>query len=304
MIKEDVTQVAELLGLNPEIVEASDKEGTLSARLRDVLTNNFVTKTDVETLKKNYKTEIETGYFNDLVEKAKKQDIPTDLYKPIKGAALQQTERELSQKFGVTDYSGILDLVEKAVSKTSANGKTLPEYETKIEELKKANLTLQQQAEEAVKTVETKYKAQSIERELSDTISKVPFDFSGHKPTELESAKQKTQQILKSVFNAEMKMDFDDKGRLVVIDKEGKVKRNTATLDPISPLDVMVDLAKEYNLKLTSPDRGGQGGNSSQISSASFDSYETYLQWCKSNNYNEFDTIAVKAWKASGLNKK
>jgi len=301
MIETDVAQLSELLKIDKEIVVASEKDGTLSTRIGDALKKGFIDTKSFETFKKNYKDEVVNQYFNELVEGAKKGDVPQELYKPIKGSALQQKEREFSKKFEITEYTSIDDLIEKAISKTTANGKPAPEFEKTISELKTANLHLQKEKEEAVKTVEQQFKARSLERDKTDLISQVPFDFTGTKPDELESKRAKTQQILKSVFDANYTLDYDDKQRLVVVDKEGKVLRNTATLDPVSASDVIMNVANEYSLKLISPDKGGQGGSSSQKTSVGFHDYDSFKQWCTSNNYKETSKEAVSAWSKSGL---
>lgn len=86
-----------------------------------------------------------------------------------------------------------------------------------------------------------------------------------------------------------------------MIDKEGKIKKNQATLEPVEPSNVLVDLAKDYNLKLTSPDRGGQGGKSSQSSGQMFSTYDEYVAYCKANNKNIYDKEMTKLAKASGI---
>lgn len=302
MIENDVTAISQLFGLDKAIVEASDKEGTLSVRIADVLKKNYINNDTFNTFKGNHKTEVETSYFNDLVEKAKKQDIPQDIYKPVKGAVLQQIEREISKKYGVTDFQNFDDLIEKVSKKTSANGQTIPEYETKINELKTANLKLKQEADEAIKTVETRYRTQAIDREKVDFVNKVPHDFSGFKAEELENARLKTKNILKSVFDGDgYKLDYDDKNRLVVIDPKGLVMKSTATLDPVNPLDVFIDLAKQYGQKLTSPDKGGQGGKSSEQSSTMFADVDAFTAYCESKNINPLSKEGLDLLKLSGL---
>ena len=300
MIEQDVTQLSESLGIPKEIIVASDKEGTLSTRIGDALKKNYTDNKTLETFKKNYKDEVINEYFTSLVEGAKKGDVPQELYKPIKGAALQQKERDIAKKYEISEYGSIDDLVDKAVSKTTANGKPTPEFETKINELKTANLQLQKEKEDAIKTAEKNFTSRILERDKADLISQIPFDFTGVKPEDIESKRAKTQNILKSVFDAEYTLDYDDKQRLVVM-KDGKILRNSATLDPVPAKDVIMNVANEYSLKLISPDKGGQGGESSRQNSAGFHDYESFKQWCISNNYKETSREAVSAWAKSGL---
>ena len=162
----DVAFFVEQYGLTKEIVEASAEDGTLSQRIKDSTKDQVVYKTQAEfdTFKTNHKTQIETAQFADLVEKAKNADVPQELYAPIKGAALQQFEREVSKKHGVETYTDANDLIDQIV-KTSANGKGDPLLLTQLQELKTANSKLVTEKDEAVQTVEQKYKTISLEKD-------------------------------------------------------------------------------------------------------------------------------------------
>ena len=301
MEKTDVDGISQLFGIDAEIVEGSVKDGTLSVRIKDALAKKKVyDPNEFETFKKNHANEVIDSYYADLVEKSKKGDIPAELYKNIKGSALQQKERELSKEFEVPEYQNLDDLIRKAISKTTATGKK-SELEQKIEELKTVNLQLVKEKENALDEVERKYRDQSLAREKRDIISHVPFDLSDKKPEEAESSRTKIQNILSSVFDSEYHLDYDDKGRLVVMDKEGKIKKNHATLEPVDPSSVMVELAKEYSLKLLSPDRGGQGGKSSQGTAPQFANYTEFEAYCKANKIDKHSRDAVKLAKTSGL---
>jgi len=300
MKQEDVAYISEQFGIEKEIVEASVNDGTLSARMKDAMAKKVIYSADeFEKFKTNLTAEAQTKYFNDLVEKAKKGDIPTELYKPVKGSSLQQKEREYSKKYEITEFQDLDDLIDKVILKSSANGKPNTELEKQINELKSVNLKLAQEKEEALKTVEEKYRNQIIEREKLDAINKIPFDFSGVKSDDADKVRSKTHTILKSVFDAEYKMDYDDKGRLIVKDREGNVKKNSATLDPIPVNDVMIELAKEYNLKLTSPDTGGQGGQSSHQSSTLFATPEDFYRWCDTQSISPHSKEALEMWRKS-----
>lgn len=302
MKENDVEFIATQFGIQKDIVEASVNDGTLSARLKDSLAGKKIyTADEFETFKKNHAIEVTTSYYNELVEKAKKGDVPQDLYKPIKGASYQQLERDLAKEHDISEYKDIKDLLGKVVSKSASNKD--PDLTKKIEDLKTANIKLQEEKENAVKGIEEKYKLKAIDREKLDTLTKVPFDFSDAKAEDLEKVTQKTRTLLKSVFDAEYKMDFDDKGNPVVIDREGNVKKNGATLEPVSAYEVMVDLAKEYNLKLQSSDKGGQGGKSSQGDSALFGDAEAYTKYCESKGLNPYSKEALELFRKSGLNK-
>ena len=295
----DVAQISEQFGLTKEIVEASVTDGTLGTRIKDSLSKKVIYDPDkFEAFKKNHAAEVVNSYYNDLVEKAKKGDVPQDLYVPIKGATLQQKEREWSKKFNVETYKDIDDLIEQVV-KTSANGKTKPEIEQQINELKNANLKLKEEKENAVKLVQDEYKGKFLNNEMSITLDQIPFDFTDAKADEIATKKQKVQTILKSVFNQEYKLDTDSQGRTIVL-KGSDVLKNNATLEPLPVKDVLISLAKEFNLKLTSPDIGGQGGTGSRNSSDAKLSPEEFRAYCTANNIPNGSAESMKIWKERG----
>jgi len=302
MNENDVASIAEQFGLDKEIVEASAKDGTLSQRIKDAMNEKVVyNKNEFETFQTNLKAKTEESYFAQLVENAKKGDLPQDLYAPVKGAAYEQLERDLAKKYEVNDYRDVQDLIEKAVKKSSANVKGGEDFERQLDELKQANLRLEEEKKNALQEVEQKYKLQAIDKEKSSLLNSVPFDFSGLKSEEVDSVKKKTQTMLKSVFDTTYELDYNDKGALVVRKKDGEVLVNNATLDPVPASDVMVNLAKEYNLKLASPDSGGQGGRSSAGSGKSYASVEEFEADMAAKGISSTDPAYIKHYKASGL---
>jgi hypothetical protein len=301
MKENDVAAISEQFGLEKEIVEASISDGTLGQRIKDSLKNKVIyAPEEFDKFKSNHAAEVTNSYYADLVEKAKKGDLPQELYAPIKGSAYQQLERELSKKYGVENYKDINDLVDKL--KSSANKNTDETLISELNELKSINAQLAKDKDDAVKTVEEKYRTAALQKEQSELLSRVPFDFSGVKADELDTTKQKTQTLLKSVFDANYSLSYNDAGKVIVIKKEdGQTLKNAATLEPISAAEVMVNLAKEYNLKLTSPDSGGQGGQSSARNNAAFTDAESFYKYCEANKINPHSPEGIALWRNSGL---
>jgi hypothetical protein len=307
MANEDVTLISGLFNIEPEIVEASIKDGALGARIVDSLTkkNLFDAKSkkilDIESFKQNFKADVTNSYFNELVEQSKKGDVPQELFKNIKGAALQQKEKEFAKKYEITEYSNLDDLVDKVASKTTANGKPIPEYEKKIHDLQEINLKLVKEKDEALNTVETKYKSLALDREKQDAFRQIPINLTKFKETEVEEAKKRIQKVVLSVFENDYALDFDEKQRPVVKDKAGVIQKNLATLEPLSVSEVMTNVAKYSGIDLRSPDTGGQGDQSSRSSESSFTNYEEFFLWCKSKNIDQYSKEALSAWKKAGI---
>lgn len=298
----DVAYISEQFGIEKSIVEASVNDGTLSQRIKDSLSAKVVyDKPAFDSFKKNYEADVKTSYFNELVEKAKVGDIPQDLYKPIKGSTFQQLERDLSKKFDIQEFKNVEDLIEKAITKTSANGKQQPELDKLINDLRQANIKLKEEKENAVMTVQNEYKSKFLNTEMNQVLEQIPFDFTDAKADEIADKKQNVQTILKSVFNGEYKLDTDSQGRTIVL-KGADVLKNQATLEPLPLKDVLTNLANKFNLKLTSPDTGGQGGKSSgSKSNASFTDVEGFRAYCVANNLHPHSPEALKIWKDAGI---
>lgn len=304
MNEQDVASIAEQFNLDKEIVESSISDGTLGQRIKDSLASKVVyDKNDFETFKTNYSKEVKDSYFSELVELAKKGEVPHDLHSPIKGAATEQLERQLSKKFEVKEYSDVHDLIDRIV-KSSANGKTDDQIMTQLEELKQANLTLQSEKENAISEVEKKYRDISLNKDKSQVLNSIPFDFSDYKQTEVDTAKAKVQKVLQSVFDADYTLDYDEANNLIVKERQtGNVLKSEATREPIPASNVLINLAKEINLKLKSPDTGGQGGKSSGQTESAFESVQQFDEAMRSKGINPNDPRYIEEYRKSGLSK-
>ena len=260
----------------------------------------YKSEDDFNDFKKNYAAEVENKYFSDLVELAKKGDLPQDLYKPVKGSAYQQLERELSKKYGVPEYRDVFDLVDKLKQKPPASGNE--DLLNQIKQLQDINETLQKEKDNAVTEVEKKYKQRMIDEKKTAYLSQVPFDFTDVKEDELDNRREKTQNILLSVFNSMYNLDMDESGSFIVRDKEGKVIQNTATLKPIPATDVFLNLAKDYNIKLKSPDTGGQGGRSSgKQTQGLYATVEEFEEAMQKAGIKTSDPKYIEEYRKSGL---
>jgi hypothetical protein len=298
MKENDVVQIAEQFGLEKSIVEASVNDGTLGTRIKDSLSNKVIYDADkFEAFKKNHAAEVTNNYYNELVEQTRKGEAPQEIYKNIKGSAYQQLERELSKEFGVDEFKDVKDLINKAITKTSANGKQGPEIDKLINDLKAANVQLKAEKENAVLTVQNEYKGKFLNTEMNQILEQIPFDFSDAKADELADKKQNVQTILKSVFNGEYKLDTDAQGRTIVL-KGADVLKNQATLEPLPLKDVLTNLANKFNLKLISPDTGGQGGKSSgQSAGYKFQTPNEFYEYCAANKIDVAGPEAMKLLK-------
>ncbi len=300
METKDVTYFSTLLSIKAEEVEGAITDGSLGEKVTAL---GLLGKDQVETLKTNYSKEVKTTYLTELVDNAKKGDLDEELYKVIKGATYEMLEKDLSKEYGVVKYDGVKDLVSKVIKdKTGqSNDKALQELTETHEALKKVNIKLVEEKEEAVADAKTDYEGKLLKREQKDVTNEVPFDYSDVKDEELEKFKSSRKEIVNTVFNARYSLVFDG-DKTVVHDKEGGLLKNGTTLEPLDALDVMKSLASELGMKLVSPESGGQGGRSSGgKGGTTFATQEEFEDHLKSKDIAPTSKEGIDLFAKSGL---
>lgn len=297
MNEKDVTYFSTLLNLPAEDVEKAIEDGLLGEKL----SASVMTKDQVEKMKVNYAKEIKSGHISELTEAAKKGELDPDLYKVIKGASYEMLEKDLAKEYGVNDFDGVKDLVAKAIKNNTAkpDDKKLHELTDKIEKLQQANEKLLTEKDEAVQSAKSEYETRLLNREKSDFVKTVPFDFSDVEEKELERIASQRQKIITDVFDARFNLTFDD-DKIIVKSKDGSALTNEATLEPIPVSDVLKNLASELGIKLKSPESGGQGGRSSgKNGKVQFKDADEFKQYCEENNIKPTSNRGIELWAAS-----
>jgi len=263
-----VAALSGLLGLDPEVVKVSIEEDTLDSRITDFKEKNRIQKKDdFEKYEGNLKRETIEAHDRELLGKAKSGELDGDLYKAIKGATLQMKEKDVAKKFGITDYNNFDDLLDKATKSQSGgtDDEKVKAFESKVEDLKQANLKLEKERNEAVSAVEQKYKNRFLDTELKAAIKNLPFDFDG--ADDKEKAAKSVTEMVESVFKGRYDLSTnDDYSAVMVSDKNGEIVKSEATREPVPTSEVLSRLTKEFNIKMKSPETGGQGGQSSHSS--------------------------------------
>lgn len=300
METKDVTYFSTLLDIKAEEVEGAVTDGSLGEKMTAL---GLLGKAQVETLKVNHAKEVKATHLTELVENAKKGDLDGDLYKTIKGATYEMLEKDLSKEYGVAEFDGLKDLVNKVIlDKTGqSNDKALRELTETHEALKKVNINLVKEKEKAVADAKTDYEGKLLQREQSDTSNQVPFDYSDVKKEDLEKTQTSRKEIVNTVFDARYSLVFDN-DKTIVTDKEGKVLTNGTTLEPLTALDVMNSLASELGMKLVSPEAGGQGGRSSGGKDGkTFGSQEEFEDYLGTKDISPTSAEGLKMFAESGL---
>lgn len=299
MNDKDVAFFGTLLNESGDNVKQYAEEGTLGEKVSAL---GLLNKSQVDTLKENYAKEVRSSHLTELADLAKKGEIPQDLYKPINGAVLEMKEKAFSKKYGIADYEGFDDLVEKAISKNKgqSDDKRLQEMEVLIDELKGANKTLLKEKEEAEINIRADFESKMMSRDMDDLMNRVPFDFSDVDADDLDKTSEIRKRMLRNTFDATYDTKLAD-GKLIVTDKKGEALKNPATLEPIPATDVINSLAKELGMKLKSPESGGQGGSSSGNSGSRFKNVDEFSAYCRDNGIVPTSAEGLKLLRESGL---
>jgi hypothetical protein len=296
----DVEFFSTLLNIEAENVEGAIKDGTLSEKVSAL---GLLNKSQVETLKTNITKEVKNGHIPELVEAAKKGDLDNDLYKVIKGAALEMLEKDLSKEYKVDSYTDVKDLIAKISNKTAKPDDKLIELNEKFKALQGVNQNLVTEKDDAVKNVRLEYEGKLLNKSKNDFLNTVPFDYSDVEDSDLEKAANSRKMILGSVFDARFDLKFDG-DTVVVTDKEGTPLTNPATLDALPVSDVLKTLASELGQKLTSPETGGQGGRSSGgKGGAKFNSETEFYAHLEAKGIPMTSDEGIRLWQESGLAK-
>jgi len=294
MNEKDVTFFSTLLNEEAEAVKGYVEEGSLGDKIAAL---NLMGQDQVETLKSNLTKQVKESHVSELVEQAKKGDLNSDLYKVIKGATLEMTEKDLAKEFGVTEYTGINDLVSKAISKNKGqkDDTKIEELNQKVAELQGINTTLAQEKADAEKSIRSEYEGKILNRDLTDQISAIPFDLTDVEDADLEKVTTQRKTIVQTVFDSKYALKFDG-DKAIVTDKDGNVVQNPVTLEPLPVSDVLKTIPAELGIKLKSPESGGRGGKSSGNGSAKFADINEFNKYCAEKGINPHGAEGIKIW--------
>lgn len=290
MKENDVTYFGGLLGLEAKDVEALIENGGFGEKITAL---NMMLPDQVATLKENLAKDTKVSYLGELVEQAKKGELDPDLYKPIHGAVLEMTEKELAKTYDVERGN-----LKEMIAKISKNGQSNDNEQLlqKITDLQGVNENLVKEKDEAVTAAKTEYEGKVLLRDKTDQLNALPFDFSDVEDENLESTKQSRKQILSDVFDARFSLAFSE-DKLVVKDKNGNISKDPVTLEPLAASNVMTGLANELGLKMKSPEPGGQGGKSSGGNgNAAFKNADEYGAYCESKGISPHSSEGIAIW--------
>jgi len=290
MKETDVAYFGTLLNIEAGDVEKAVEDGSLSEKVKAL---NLMGSEQVETLKGNLTKDVKTTYFGELVEQAKKGELDKELYDPIHGAVHEMIEKDLVKTYEVEKGT-----LKEMIAKISTNGQSNDnkQLQQKITDLQTVNENLVKEKDDAVSEAKTEFTGKILLRDKTDQLNALPFDFSDVEEGKLEEATTTRKGLIRDVFDARFTVAFSD-DKLVVKDKDGNIRKNEATLEPLPVLDVMTSLASELGLKMKSPETGGQGGSSSGGNGkVPFKNEAEFNQYCIDNKINP-NIEGVAIWK-------
>lgn len=290
MKEDDVAYIGGLLGLNADDVNSAVEEGTIGKKMKAL---NLMGADQVDALKENLTKDVKTSYYAEIVEKAKKGELDTDLYGTIKGSVLERLEKDFSKTYNV-DRKPLNDMI----AEISTNGQSNDNEQLvkDLAQLREVNENLVKEKDDAVKAAKADYEGKLLSRDKMENINSIPFDFSDVDEGELEKATTSRKQILTDVFDARFQLSYSDGN--TVVKKDGEIVKNPATLSPLHVSDVMKSLATELGLKLKSPETGGQGGSSSGGNADSpFPDKEAFDKYCRDKGILPTSIEGLAIWK-------
>lgn len=243
-----VTHIAELFGLPADEVKGKlEKEETTKEFFENLKTSNVIYKKDeFDTLLKNKETEY-------LDRHAKAENINPAIYKRVSGTVKEMTEKNIAKRFGISDYLGLDDLLEKAEAKLKVAPNT-DEKDSKIDELKQLVKQVEKEKFDGISAKEKEVDGFIISSVMQSAISDLPIDFEG------EQLKIQ-RDITATMFEKKYILQRKDKKIIATDRATGEVVKDRVG-DPVEVSKLLVDFAPTVTKIKTVP-AGGRGDGSS-----------------------------------------
>ena len=238
MKEQDVEKLATLLNKTPEEVNTAIENGGVSEFIEKYESDHEVyTKSDFQTFKDNFETQVEQKWLDDKV--------PKRVYDKIKGISYEMIEKEVAEKNGVESWSGMDDLVAKISNNSAKNPEDVTKLKDQIDRLVNEH-------KEALEAKSRENDTRFIDLQINQLVNAVPIDAEGRV---LETQRKMLKTMIKSEFDFSVEAD----ALRITNAPVDFVQKN---LDPTPPLEVVTNFAKDY-VNLSSSAGGGRGDISS-----------------------------------------
>ena len=274
MKEKDVETLAALLKKTPEEVNTAIENGGISEFIETYESSHEVyTKEDFNTFKSNFEAQVEQKWLD--------TKVPKRVYDKIKGISYEVIEKEIAEKHGVDAWKGMDDLVAKISNNSAKN----PEDTTKLkDQIDRIVAEHKQEMEAKSRENDTRF----IDLQLNQLVSAIPIDAEGRV---LETQRKMLKTMIKSEFDFSVEAD----ALKITNAPVDFVQKN---LDPMPPIEVMTNFAKDY-VNLSSG-----GGGRGDISSTAKTTRVNLPDYCKKNGImvnSPEHAEALKKFKEAGV---
>ena len=223
--------IAAKLKINKEDFSNEEKTQEIEDKLKQV---KIMPASEFNVRETNLKKE----HLNELIQAVDNNELPPELYNKVKFNILDQTDKKMAENFGIENYSGHDDLVNKIQAK-KGGAKT-------DEKVLEENNELKQKIDE-LKGVVDKKESEFNEFKRSEIINNTLKELEKEYPFKAENEEELTAQ--KEVFRSLLKggkynIDYQD-GKAVIKDGEGNIVKDDK-LDPVDVKSFVTDKLKPY----------------------------------------------------------
>lgn len=282
MNDKSVVDLASMLKQEPGVIKKALEEGGLDSVIDKYQKSVEVFTTD--ELAKKLK-----NHADDTIANLGKngEELPSHIYNFAKGNAFEATEKKLAKEHGVTEWSGMNDLVGKIAQKqVDESGKATNEHLDKIKELKKIVKDTDEKSEAEKKELRKGFDDEIIGMRVNDAVKLVSIDVDD------PEVATKQSEILRTMFKSEHKLERVD-GKIVVYDKEGNLIKDKVG-DPVPLTDVLSSFAPNW-VQVKSDLEGGRGDSSTEIGKSG------ELKFASEDDRNAYmDKEGINPYKAEG----
>lgn len=278
-----VNHLSDLYGVPAEEIKAKlEKEETTKEFFENLKSSNVIYKKDeFDKLLANKQAEY-------LEAHAKAEKIHPAIYKRVSGTVKEMTEKDIAKRFGVTEYTNLDDLLEKAESKLKVAGNS-DEKDVKIEELKKLVKQVEKEKSEAISLKEKEVDGFIIGSELGKAISELPIDFEGDQL-------KIQREITLTMFEKKYQLIRKD-NKIMAIDRITNEVIKDRVGDPVDVAKLLTEFAPTVT-KLKSVPSGGRGEGSTartvNMELSKVQNEDDFNALCKEKGIKTFSAEAQK----------
>jgi hypothetical protein len=288
-MKKLYVELAALLQTKAEDVEAmfteSKEDGLIALVTKFKAENKIYSNVEFDTMQTNLKND----YVSELSKLAKEGKAPKEIHSVIKGSVLEQTTKQLADKYGITESVSSL---EDLVSKLQKADVSADKIKGELEDFKTKHLNV-------VNDYEAKLQANNVEKEnflvhtfIESNINKLPLKVEDEK-------RPKQIEMLNTLVKTKYQPKWDGDKKQVVFYEGDKPVRDEKTLEPLGVDVIYRRVGEEYGIAFKEADAGGRGegdaGGGTKLTKEQFIASKGGASNMKDADYKEFNTLFAQS---------